>query len=179
MSWISWIVVWNNEIKNLTNSCHDIYMVTGCRSINEYTYKRKYNFPSKHWNWRPRMYGNDYNTFLVSSLNWLMSVSMFYLLLMFYLCMLKAFWTLYIIMDRRMVVGITTTYVWSVPITNNVVSSNPVHGEVYSIQHINCDQVCQWLAAGRWFSPVSSTNKIKRHDIAEILLKVELNTKKP
>jgi hypothetical protein len=32
---------------------------------------------------------------------------------------------------------------------------------------------------GRWFSPgtpVSSTNKIDRHDIAEILLKVALNT---
>ena len=36
-----------------------------------------------------------------------------------------------------------------------------------------CDQVCQWLAAGRWFSPdtsVSSTNKTDRHDITEILL---------
>ena len=33
-------------------------------------------------------------------------------------------------------------------------------------------------AAGRWFSPgypVSSTNKTDRHDIAEIVLKVELN----
>jgi hypothetical protein len=42
-----------------------------------------------------------------------------------------------------------------------------------------CDQVCQWLAAGRWFSPdipVSSTNKTDRHDITEILLKVALNT---
>jgi len=42
-----------------------------------------------------------------------------------------------------------------------------------------CDQVCQWLAAGQWFSlgtPVSSTNKTDRHDIAEILLKVVLNT---
>ena len=45
-----------------------------------------------------------------------------------------------------------------------------------------CDQVCQWLAADRRFSPctpVSSTNKIDRHDIAEIvfkLLKVVLNT---
>jgi hypothetical protein len=32
---------------------------------------------------------------------------------------------------------------------------------------------------GRWFSPgppVSSTNKTDRHDIAEILLKVTLNT---
>ena len=41
------------------------------------------------------------------------------------------------------------------------------------------DQVCQWLAAGRWFSPVtlvSSTNKANRHDISEILLKVTLNT---
>jgi transposase len=42
-----------------------------------------------------------------------------------------------------------------------------------------CDKVCQWLATGRWFSPsppVSSTNKTDRHDIAEILLKVALNT---
>jgi hypothetical protein len=42
-----------------------------------------------------------------------------------------------------------------------------------------CDKVCQWLAAGQWFLPgtsVSSTNKIDRHDITEILLKVVLNT---
>jgi hypothetical protein len=44
------------------------------------------------------------------------------------------------------------------------------------------DQVCQWLATGRWFSlgtPVSSDNKTDRHDIAEILLKVVLNTITP
>jgi hypothetical protein len=34
----------------------------------------------------------------------------------------------------RMVVGFTTTYMQSVPITTNV-SSNPVHRDVYSIQH--------------------------------------------
>ena len=42
-----------------------------------------------------------------------------------------------------------------------------------------CDEVCQWLAAGWWFSPgspVSSTNKTDSHDIHEILLKVVLNT---
>jgi hypothetical protein len=42
-----------------------------------------------------------------------------------------------------------------------------------------CDKVCQWLAAGLWFSPctlVSSTNKTDCHDITEILLKVMLNT---
>ena len=42
------------------------------------------------------------------------------------------------------------------------------------------DKVCQWLAAGQWFSPgtpVSSTNKTDRHDIDEILLKLALNTK--
>jgi hypothetical protein len=41
-----------------------------------------------------------------------------------------------------------------------------------------CDKVCQWLATGRWFSqsaPVSSTYKIDRHDITEIVLKVALN----
>ena len=42
-----------------------------------------------------------------------------------------------------------------------------------------CDKVCQWLAAGRWFSPgtpVSSTNKNDRHDITKIVLKGVLNT---
>ena len=42
-----------------------------------------------------------------------------------------------------------------------------------------CDKVCQWLAKGRWFSlgpPVSCTNKADRYIIAEILLKVALNT---
>jgi len=37
------------------------------------------------------------------------------------------------------------------------------------------------LAHGRWFSPgtpASSTTKTSRHDIAEILLKMALNTKK-
>ena len=42
-----------------------------------------------------------------------------------------------------------------------------------------CVKVCQWLATCRLFSPstpVSSTNKTDRHDIAEILLKVALYT---
>jgi hypothetical protein len=41
------------------------------------------------------------------------------------------------------------------------------------------DKVYQLLAHGQWFSLgtlVSSTNKTGRHDIAEILLKVALNT---
>jgi hypothetical protein len=43
-----------------------------------------------------------------------------------------------------------------------------------------CDKVCQWFATGQWFSPctpISSTNKTDRHDIAEILLKVALKSK--
>ena len=58
----------------------------------------------------------------------------------------------------------------SVPITTKVVSSNPFHGDVYSVQ---------WLTTGRWFfpcTPDSSFNKTDRHDITEILLKVALNT---
>ena len=41
------------------------------------------------------------------------------------------------------------------------------------------DKVYQLFAHGRWFhgfSPASSTTKTGRHDIAEILLKVALNT---
>ena len=43
------------------------------------------------------------------------------------------------------------------------------------------DKVYQLLAHGRWLSPAtpaSSTTKAGRHDIAEILLKVALNTTK-
>jgi hypothetical protein len=39
------------------------------------------------------------------------------------------------------------------------------------------DKAYQLLAHGRWFSPAFSTTKTGRHDIAEILLKVALNTK--
>jgi hypothetical protein len=41
------------------------------------------------------------------------------------------------------------------------------------------DKVYQLLVHGRWFSPgtlASSATKTRRHDIAEILLKVALNT---
>jgi hypothetical protein len=38
------------------------------------------------------------------------------------------------------------------------------------------DKAYQLLVHGRWFSPASSTTKTGRHDIAEILLKVALNT---
>jgi hypothetical protein len=67
----------------------------------------------------------------------------------------------------------------SVAVTTNVVSSNPTHGEVYSILHVR-DKVYQLLAAlGQWFSPgtpVSSINKTDHHNITVILLKVVLNT---
>ena len=48
---------------------------------------------------------------------------------------------------------------------------------VYNVVHTV--GVCQCLLTGRWFSldtPFSSTNKTDSHDIAEILLKVALNT---
>jgi hypothetical protein len=41
-----------------------------------------------------------------------------------------------------------------------------------------CDKVCQWFEVVQWFSPgtpVSSTNKIDRHDITGILLTVTLS----
>jgi hypothetical protein len=68
--------------------------------------------------------------------------------------------------------------VQSVPITTRVMSSNPVHGEVYSIQHyvikfdIDLQQVGGFLLVLRFPPPI----KIDRHDITEILLIVALNT---
>ena len=53
----------------------------------------------------------------------------------------------------HMVVGVTTTYIYmqSVPIRTKVVSLNPAHGKVYSIQHYvikfdsDLQQVCGFL----------------------------------
>ena len=66
--------------------------------------------------------------------------------------------------------------VQSMPITTKVLNSNPVHGEVYSIQHYVIKFVSAWFATSRWFSPVSSTNKTYRHEITEILFKMALST---
>ena len=60
----------------------------------------------------------------------------------------------------------------TVPITTNVVSSNPAHARCvrYNIMwwsfSVTCDRI----------SPVSSTNKTDHHDLTEILLTVALNT---
>ena len=64
------------------------------------------------------------------------------------------------------------------PITTKFVISNPVHGEMYSIQHYVIKVVSDLRQVGGFFpsTPVSPTNKADRHDIAEILLKVALNT---
>jgi hypothetical protein len=63
----------------------------------------------------------------------------------------------------------------SVSITTDVVSSNLEQGEMYNIKEKSLSVTC---ARSVVFSrpPVSSTNKTDRHDIAEILLKVTLNT---
>ena len=63
----------------------------------------------------------------------------------------------------------------SVSISAKVVSSNPVHGEVYPKQHY-VKKVRELLATGGWLSPVSFTNKTDRHDITDILFKMALNT---
>jgi hypothetical protein len=62
----------------------------------------------------------------------------------------------------------------SLPITTKGVSSNRTQGNVYSIPHYMIKFVSDLRQVGVF--PVSSTNKTDRHDIAEILLKVALNT---
>ena len=68
--------------------------------------------------------------------------------------------------------------VQSVPITTKVVSSNPVHGEVYSIQHYVKTFVNDLRQFGGFLqgTPISSINKIDHHNINEIWLNVALNT---
>jgi hypothetical protein len=66
----------------------------------------------------------------------------------------------------------------SVPITTNVVSCFVNYEKGCTRLAFASDQAYQLLAHGRWFSPASSTTKIGRHDITEILLKVVLKHQK-
>ena len=66
----------------------------------------------------------------------------------------------------------------SLPIITKVVSSNHVHGEVYSMQHkmIKFDSDLRQISVFSPGTPGFSTIKTDRHDITEILLKVMLST---
>ena len=72
----------------------------------------------------------------------------------------------------RIVIGFTTTYA---TIAYHHLSCEFKHRSWRGLLDTRlCDQICQWLAAGRWFStgtPVSSTNKTDSHNIIEIELK--------
>jgi hypothetical protein len=70
-------------------------------------------------------------------------------------------------------------HVQSFPITTKVVSVNPIHGEVYSIQNHVIQFVSDLRQVGGFSpgTPMFSTNKTNRHDITEILLRVALSTK--
>ena len=75
--------------------------------------------------------------------------------------------------------AVMVVIVWSFALQVTM-QSVPITTEVVSLIYTTlCDKVCQLLATGQWFfpgTPVSSTNNTDRHDIAEILLKVALNT---
>ena len=58
-----------------------------------------------------------------------------------------------------------------------LVYSNSSYDELLLKYYICNKQTTMPPPHGRWFSPVSSTTKTGRHDIAEILLKMALNTK--
>jgi hypothetical protein len=63
------------------------------------------------------------------------------------------------------------------PTTTNIVSSNHVHGEVYSIQHYVIKFVSDLQQVGGFlWTLISSTKKTDHHDITEILLKVTFST---
>ena len=61
----------------------------------------------------------------------------------------------------------------SVPITTNVVSSNPVRGEMYSIQHYVIKFVSDLRQVGGFLPVLRFPPSIK---LTEMLLKVALNT---
>ena len=89
-------------------------------------------------------------------------------------CPKKKFWT------KQKTITPPLQVKWSVPCMSYCTQVNIYHKGMLYIYfnwvYLYFCIVCQWLATGQWFSPVSSTNKTDRHDIAEILFKVALNT---
>jgi hypothetical protein len=76
----------------------------------------------------------------------------------------------------RMVVGFTTNYAISAYHHCCELEFRSWRGVLDTTL---CVKVCQWLTAGRWFSPgttVSPTNKTDCNDINEILLEVALTS---
>ena len=78
---------------------------------------------------------------------------------------------------------VVVVLVWSLDL-QPLVQSVPINTNIGSswrgvFDTTLCDKVCQWFVKGQWFSlgtPASSTNKTDRHDVAEMLLKVALDT---
>jgi hypothetical protein len=64
--------------------------------------------------------------------------------------------------------------VQSVPINTKVVSSNPIHGEVYSIQHyvIKFASDLRQVSGFLWVLRFPPPKKTDRHDITEMSLKM-------
>ena len=65
--------------------------------------------------------------------------------------------------------------VQSVPITTNVVSLNPTHCEVYSIQHYvifvsDLQQVCGFIGVGKWSTQGKTTDLLQVTDKDHIML---------
>jgi len=78
---------------------------------------------------------------------------------------------------NRLVVGFTTTY--AISAYHHYSCEVEFRSWRDVLDTTVCDKVCQWFAADRWYypgTPVSFTNKTHRHDTADILLKVALNT---
>ena len=65
-------------------------------------------------------------------------------------------------------------HVQPVPITTQVVNSNPTDSELYSMHHYVIMFVSDLRQIGGFLrgNPVSSTNKTDNHDIAELVFKV-------
>jgi hypothetical protein len=88
-------------------------------------------------------------------------------------------WQAYLMWDtcHMLYLDYLTTHTSLSPIRRGFAPGFVNYNKEYTRLAAASDKVYQLLAHGRWFSPASSTTKTGRHDIAEILLKVALNTK--
>jgi hypothetical protein len=159
----------NPSLKSVNNrQCYGKRTVTN-NDVQNTTQKTKYRVKTdldKYWGWTRMLWNSVITVVNKLALLWWRDYCK---------CDLRYSWATCMVWN--MAVAVQSFKYWNIltPLTLRV--RTPLRRGVFDTTL--CDKVCQWHAAGRWFSPgtpVSSTNKTNGHDKTDILLKVALNT---
>jgi hypothetical protein len=100
-------------------------------------------------------------------------------IVLWYITMVRYPWKYFVISWNEIVLWYFYSKMFLKLVIDSTITKSCISFTIFTRLVAASDKVYQLLAHGRWFSmstPTSSTTKTGRHDIAEILFKVALNT---